>query len=137
MFLRTLIFNYHNGLGQFVKLAIGSKDNNIKTGSKGDYIYRETDESDNEIISIMFDMKNEQDQTATKKKNEDFLKELDKDRAEKKCEYAVLVSLLETDNELYNTGIVDYPIVTLKCMSFVHSSSSLCLRFYVMPLWVR
>jgi hypothetical protein len=87
--------------------AYFEKDNDIKTGSKGDYIYRETDESDNEIISIMFDMKNEQDQTATKKKNEDFLKELDKDRIEKKCEYAVLVSLLEADNELYNIGIVD------------------------------
>ena len=87
--------------------AYFEKDNDIKTGSKGDYIYRETDESDNEIISIMFDMKNEQDQTATKKKNEDFFRELDKDRAEKKCEYAVLVSLLDADNELYNTGIVD------------------------------
>jgi hypothetical protein len=87
--------------------AYFEKDNDIKTGSKGDYIYRETDESDNEIISIMFDMKNEHDQTATKKKNEDFLKELDKDRIEKKCEYAVLVSLLEADNELYNIGIVD------------------------------
>ena len=87
--------------------AYFEKDNDIKTGSKGDYIYRESDESDNEIISVMFDMKNEQDQTVTKKKNEDFLKELDKDRAEKKCEYAVLVSLLEGDSELYNTGIVD------------------------------
>jgi hypothetical protein len=88
--------------------AYFEKDNDIKTGSKGDYIYRETDQSDNELISIMFDMKNEQDQTATKKKkNEDFFRELDKDRAEKKCEYAVLVSLLEVDNELYNTGIVD------------------------------
>jgi hypothetical protein len=83
------------------------KDNDIRTGSKGDYIFREDDETGNEIISIMFDMKNEQDTTATKKKNEDFLKELDRDRTEKKCEYAVLVSLLEADNELYNTGIVD------------------------------
>lgn len=89
------------------KNAYFEKDSDAKTGSKGDYIYRETDESDNEIISIMFDMKNEQDETAIKKKNEDFLKELDKDRIEKKCEYAVLVSLLEADNELYNTGIVD------------------------------
>lgn len=87
--------------------AYFEKDNDAKTGSKGDYIYREHDESGNEIISIMFDMKNEQDETATKKKNEDFLKELDRDRVEKKCEYAVLVTLLEADNELYNTGIVD------------------------------
>jgi len=83
------------------------KDNDAKSGSKGDYIYRETDEAGNEIISIMFEMKNEGDETATKKKNEDFLKELDKDRTEKNCEYAVLVSLLEVDNEYYNTGIVD------------------------------
>lgn len=83
------------------------KDNDSKSGSKGDYIYKETDESGNEIISIMFEMKNEGDETSTKKKNEDFFKELDKDRSEKKCEYAVLVSLLEIDNELYNQGIVD------------------------------
>ncbi len=87
--------------------AYFEKDNDSKTGSKGDYIYRETDEADNEIVSIMFEMKNEGDETATKKKNEDFLRELDKDRTEKKCEYAVLVTLLEADNELYNTGIVD------------------------------
>jgi hypothetical protein len=87
--------------------AYFEKDNDSKTGSKGDYIYRETDEAGNEIISIMFEMKNEGDATASKKRNEDFFKELDKDRTEKKCEYAVLVSLLETDNELYNTGIVD------------------------------
>lgn len=87
--------------------AYFEKDNDASSGSKGDYIYRETDELGNEIISIMFEMKNEGDETATKKKNEDFLKELDKDRAEKKCEYAVLVSLLEADNELYNGGIVD------------------------------
>ena len=87
--------------------AYFEKDNDSSTGSKGDYIYRETDESSNEIISIMFEMKNEGDETATKKRNEDFLKELDKDRIEKKCEYAVLVSLLEADNELYNGGIVD------------------------------
>jgi len=87
--------------------AYFEKDNDAKTGSKGDYIYRETDEAGNEIISVMFEMKNEGDETATKKKNEDFLRELDKDRAEKKCEYAVLVTLLEAENELYNTGIVD------------------------------
>ncbi len=87
--------------------AYFEKDNDTKTGSKGDYIYRETDEAGNEIISIMFEMKNEGDETATKKKNEDFLRELDKDRIEKKCEYAVLVTLLEAENELYNTGIVD------------------------------
>jgi len=83
------------------------KDNDSKSGSKGDFIYREFDEAGNEIISIMFEMKNEADETATKKKNDDFLKELDKDRNEKKCEYAVLVSLLEADSEFYNTGIVD------------------------------
>lgn len=83
------------------------KDNDSRSGSKGDFIYRENDEAGNEILSIMFEMKNEGDETATKKKNEDFLKELDKDRTEKKCEYAILVSLLETDNEYYNTGIVD------------------------------
>lgn len=86
--------------------AYFEKDNDAKTGSKGDYIFR--DKSDGtEFISIMFEMKNESDTTATKKKNEDFLKELDKDRQEKGCEYAVLVSLLEADSELYNTGIVD------------------------------
>ena len=83
------------------------KDNDSKTGSKGDYIYREYDENGIEILSIMFEMKNENDETATKKKNEHFFKELDKDRHEKQCEYAILVSLLEADNELYNTGIVD------------------------------
>ena len=87
--------------------AYFEKDNDSKTGSKGDFIYRETDSAGNEIISIMFEMKNEGDETTTKKRNEDFLKELDKDRVEKKCEYAVLVSLLEADNELYNNGIVD------------------------------
>ena len=87
--------------------AYFEKDNDSKTGSKGDYVYRESDEAGNEIISIMFEMKNEGDETTTKKRNEDFLRELDKDRAEKKCEYAVLVSLLEAENELYNTGIVD------------------------------
>lgn len=87
--------------------AYFEKDNDARTGSKGDYIYRENDDQGNEIISIMFEMKNENDETATKKKNEDFLKELDKDRNEKHCEYAILVSLLEPDNELYNSGIVD------------------------------
>ena len=87
--------------------AYFEKDNDSKSGSKGDFIYREIDEAGNEIISIMFEMKNEGDETASKKKNEDFLKELDKDRIEKKCEYAVLVSLLEIDSEFYNSGIVD------------------------------
>ncbi len=87
--------------------AYFEKDNDGRTGSKGDYIFRDSDEAGTEIVSIMFEMKNERDGTATKKKNEDFLKELDKDRTEKGCEYAVLVSLLEPDSELYNTGIVD------------------------------
>jgi hypothetical protein len=87
--------------------AYFEKDNDAKSGSKGDFIYRELDDAGNEIISIMFEMKNEADTTATKKKNEDFLKELDKDRSEKKCEYAVLVSLLDADSDYYNTGIVD------------------------------
>lgn len=83
------------------------KDNDASTGSKGDYIFRDMDDASTEIVSIMFEMKNESDTTATKKKNEDFFKELDKDRTEKGCEYAILVSLLEPDSELYNTGIVD------------------------------
>lgn len=83
------------------------KDNDASSGSKGNYMYRETDAQGTEIISIMFEMKNENETTSTKKRNDDFLKELDKDRREKKCEYAVLVSLLESENELYNTGIVD------------------------------
>ena len=87
--------------------AYFEKDNDAKSGSKGDYIYRETDEAGNEIISIMFEMKNEGDETATKKRNEDFFKELDKDRTEKNCEYAVLVTLLEAESEFYNSGIVD------------------------------
>lgn len=87
--------------------AYFEKDNNSSTGSKGDFIYKEHDEHGNEIISIMFEMKNESDTTATKKRNEDFFKELDKDRTEKKCEYAVLVTLLEAESEYYNTGIVD------------------------------
>ncbi len=89
------------------KNAYFEKDNDSRGGSKGDFIYRETDEEGNEIISIMFEMKNEGDETATKKRNEDFFKELDKDRTEKKCEYAVLVSLIEVESELYNSGIVD------------------------------
>jgi hypothetical protein len=87
--------------------AYFEKDNDARTGSKGDYIFRDSDEHGTEIISIMFEMKNENDRTATKNRNEDFLKELDKDRTEKGCEYAVLVSLLEPDSELYNTGIID------------------------------
>jgi hypothetical protein len=87
--------------------AYFEKDNDSRTGSKGDFIFRENDEHGNEIISIMFEMKNENETTATKHKNEDFFKELDKDRREKKCEYAVLVSLLEADSEYYNTGIID------------------------------
>ncbi|MBU1447020.1 MAG: DUF2130 domain-containing protein [Gammaproteobacteria bacterium] len=87
--------------------AYFEKDNDSRTGSKGDYIFRDLDEAGTEIVSIMFEMKNESDETAAKKKNEDFLKELDKDRTEKSCEYAILVSLLEPDSELYNSGIVD------------------------------
>lgn len=87
--------------------AYFEKDNDSRCGSKGDYIYRETDENGVELISIMFEMKNEMDETATKHKNEDFYKELDKDRKQKNCEYAVLVSMLESDNELFNAGIVD------------------------------
>lgn len=88
-------------------MASFEKDNDARTGSKGDFIFREADDAGTEFISIMFEMKNENDETATKKKNEDFLKELDKDRNEKGCEYAVLVSLLEPNSELYNSGIVD------------------------------
>ncbi|HTN57388.1 MAG TPA: DUF2130 domain-containing protein, partial [Protaetiibacter sp.] len=87
--------------------AYFEKDNDARTGSKGDFVFRDSDESGTEIVSIMFEMKNENDTTATKKKNEDFLKELDKDRTEKGCEYAILVSLLEPESDLYNTGIVD------------------------------
>lgn len=89
------------------KNAYFEKDNDSKSGSKGDFIYKESDEYGNEIISIMFEMKNEADTTSTKKRNEDFFRELDKDRNEKKCEYAVLVSMLESESELYNIGIVD------------------------------
>lgn len=87
--------------------AYFEKDNDSKTGSKGDYIFKENDADGNEVISIMFEMKNEADATISKKRNDEFFKELDKDRNEKKCEYAVLVSTLESDNELYNVGIVD------------------------------
>jgi hypothetical protein len=87
--------------------AYFEKDNDSRGGNKGDFIYKETDDSGNEIISIMFEMKNENDETATKKRNEDFFAKLDKDRKEKNCEFAVLVSLLESENEFYNTGIVD------------------------------
>lgn len=87
--------------------AYFEKDNDIKTGSKGDYIFRDYDENGDEVVSIMFEMKNENDTTANKKKNKDFFKELDKDRREKKCEYAVLVTMLEAEDELYNSGIVD------------------------------
>lgn len=87
--------------------AYFEKDNDARAGSKGDYIFRDADDADTEIVSIMFEMKNELDETATKKRNEDFFRELDRDRNEKNCEYAILVSLLESDSELYNTGIVD------------------------------
>ena len=99
--------NEFNKLRPLFKNVYFEKDNDAKSGSKGDFIFRESDEDGTPIISIMFEMKNEADETATKHKNEDFLKELDKDRKEKNCEYAVLVSLLEIDNDLYNTGIVD------------------------------
>ncbi|MCI5773005.1 MAG: DUF2130 domain-containing protein [Erysipelotrichaceae bacterium] len=121
------------------KNAYFEKDNDARSGSKGDYIYREQDEDGTEFISIMFEMKNEADMTATKKRNEDFFKELDKDRKEKNCEYAILVSLLEMDNELYNEGIVDVsyrydkmyvirpqffiPIITLLRNAALHSLS--------------
>lgn len=95
-----------NRMAMFPRAEFG-KDNDARTGSKGDYIYREFDENGVEILSIMFEMKNEGDETASKKKNEHFFKELDKDRREKKCEYAILVTLLEADSELYNSGIVD------------------------------
>ena len=99
--------NEFNKLRPLFKNAYFEKDNDIKTGSKGDFIFKDYDDEGVEITSIMFEMKNEADKTATKHKNEDFFKELDKDRKEKKCEYAVLVSLLEMDNDYYNEGIVD------------------------------
>ena len=96
-----------NKLRPLFKNAYFEKDNDVKTGSKGDFIFRDFDDEGTEIVSIMFEMKNEADKTATKHKNEEFFKELDKDRKEKNCEYAVLVSLLEIDSEYYNVGIVD------------------------------
>ena len=99
--------NEFNKLRPLFKNAYFEKDNDIKTGSKGDFIFKDYDDEGTEITSIMFEMKNEADKTATKHKNEDFFKELDKDRKEKKCEYAVLVSLLEMDNDYYNEGLVD------------------------------
>jgi len=113
-----------NRLRPLFPKAYFEKDNDAKTGSKGDFIFRDYDEDGTEIVSIMFEMKNENDTTATKHKNEDFFKELDKDRNEKKCEYAVLVSLLEKDNELYNGGITDvsykYPkMYVIRPQSFI------------------
>jgi len=105
--LEVHCYNEFNKLRPLFKNAYFEKDNDAKTGSKGDFIFKDFDEDGNEIVSIMFEMKNEADQTQTKHKNEDFLKELNKDRLEKKCEYAVLVSLLEIDNDYYNEGIVD------------------------------
>ena len=99
--------NEFNKLRPLFKNAYFEKDNDAKSGSKGDFIFKDYDEYGSEIVSIMFEMKNEADTTSTKHKNEDFFKELDKDRKEKKCEYAVLVSLLEIDNDYYNDGIVD------------------------------
>ncbi len=96
-----------NKLRPLFKNAYFEKDNDAKTGSKGDFIFRDYSDENEEFVSIMFEMKNEADETATKHKNEDFFKELDKDRKEKNCEYAVLVSLLEIDNDYYNDGIVD------------------------------
>jgi len=96
-----------NRLRPLFKNAYFDKDNDARSGSKGDFIFRDFDDDGNEIVSIMFEMKNEADKTASKHKNENFFKELDKDRKEKKCEYAVLVSLLEMDNDYYNDGIVD------------------------------
>lgn len=97
-----------NKLRPLFKNSSFEKDNDARTGSKGDFIFRNFDEDGTAIVSIMFEMKNEADTTTTKQKNEDFLEKLDKDRREKKCEYAVLVSLLEMDNEYYNTGIIDF-----------------------------
>ena len=99
--------NEFNRLRPLFKNSYFEKDNDSKTGSKGDFIFRDFDDNGNEIVSIMFEMKNEADTTSTKHKNEHFFKELDKDRKEKKCEYAVLVSLLELDSDYYNGGIID------------------------------
>lgn len=100
-------YNEFNKLRPLFRNAYFEKDNDISKGSKGDFIFRDYDDEGTEIVSIMFEMKNERDETATKHKNEDFLAKLDKDRRDKGCEYAVLVSLLEADNDLYNEGIVD------------------------------
>ena len=105
--LETHCHTEFNKLRPLFSNAYFEKDNDAKTGSKGDFIFRDYDDEGTEIVSIMFEMKNEADETATKHKNEDFFKELDKDRKEKNCDYAVLVSLLEIDNEYYNSGIVD------------------------------
>jgi hypothetical protein len=116
------------------------KDNDSSTGSKGDYIFRELDEDGNEIVSIMFEMKNESAETVAKKKNEDFFKELDKDRTEKKCEYAVLVSLLESENEVYNGGIYDVshkyskmyvvrPQFFIPIITLIRNASLQCLKY--------
>lgn len=99
--------NEFNKLRPLFKNCYFEKDNDVRTGSKGDFIFKDYDDDGTEIVSIMFEMKNEADETSTKHKNEDFFRELDKDRKEKKCEYAVLVSLLEIDNEYYNSGIID------------------------------
>lgn len=99
-------FRQWQSAGAFRNVSFGKDNDSATSGTKGDYIYRETDEAGNEILSIMFDMKNEADETATKKKNEDHFKKLDKDRAEKNCDYAVLVSVLEAESELY-AGITD------------------------------
>lgn len=116
--------NEFNKLRPLFKNAYFDKDNDAKTGSKGDFIFRDFDDDGTEIVSIMFEMKNEADTTSSKHKNTDFLKELDKDRKEKNCEYAVLVSLLEIDNDLYNNGIVDesyeYPkMYVIRPQSFI------------------
>lgn len=105
-------------------LAYFEKDNDAKTGSKGDYIFREADNAGTEVISIMFEMKNENNGTTTKKRNEDFFKKLDKDRNEKSCEYAILDSVLEPNNELYNSGIVDVSYRCLKMYVIRGNSSS-------------
>lgn len=103
------------------KSAFFEKDNDASTGSKGDYIFRDHDENETEIVSIMFEMKNESDTTATKRKNEDFLKELDKDRNDKACEYAVLVSLLEPESEFLMLVLLMYFTSTQKCTSSGHN----------------
>ena len=121
--------------------AYFEKDNDASSGSKGDYIFREYDNEGNEIVSIMFEMKNETDTTSSKKKNEDFLKQLDKDRNEKECEYAVLVSQLEPNNDLFNTGIVDmshkYPQMYVVRPSFFVPIISLLRNASMKSLEVR